>query len=148
MCTIVSSNSYPKTACALHKAEVKRVASCLWLSRLSPHHHPLAMHSLVTLSLPLHMWELFVMCSAASNPKVPDLIVALFLVHHVTAMVPGHEHMAHPAEIPDELWSYYASLTKKPSCILSFGYQIASAMVSRDRLGCCFALTHQPLLPL
>ena len=40
--------------------------------------------------------------------------------------------MPPPAEIPHELKSYYASLTMEPSDVLSFGYQIASGMVSKS----------------
>ena len=62
------------------------------------------------------------------------LIVALFLVQSVAALDPDHVTMPPPAEIPEELKNYYASLTMEPSDILSFGYQIASGMVSRTQL--------------
>ena len=57
----------------------------------------------------------------------------------VAALDPDHVTMPLPAEILEELWSYYASLTLGPSDILSFGHQIASGMVSRDHL---FAVLH------
>ena len=50
----------------------------------------------------------------------------------VAALLPGGVTMPPPAEIPVELRSYYASLTLEPSDILSFGYQIASGMVSEE----------------
>ena len=50
----------------------------------------------------------------------------------VAALLPGGVTMPPPAEIPVELRSYYTSLTLEPSDILSFGYQIASGMVSEE----------------
>ena len=51
-------------------------------------------------------------------------------MQHTTALNPGSVKMPPPAEIPEELKEYYASLTMEPSDVLSFGYQIASGMVS------------------
>ena len=58
------------------------------------------------------------------------LIVALLHMQHTTALNPGSVKMPPPAEIPEELKKYYASLTMEPSDVLSFGHQIASGMVS------------------
>jgi len=58
------------------------------------------------------------------------LIVAVLHMQHTTALNPGSVKMPPPAEIPEELKKYYASLTMEPSDVLSFGYQIASGMVS------------------
>ena len=59
------------------------------------------------------------------------LVVALLHMQHTTALNPGSVKMPPPAEIPEELKEYYASLTMEPSDVLSFGYQIASGMVSK-----------------
>ena len=69
-------------------------------------------------------------------------------MQHTAALVPGHVKMPPPAEVPEELWSYYTSLTMEPSDVLSFGYQIASGMVSRDHpFVCCLVLAHLSLPP-
>ena len=78
-------------------------------------------------------------------------LFALFLMQRVAALVPGGVTVPPPAEIPVELRSYYASLTLEPSDILSFGYQIASGMVSEETtklLVCVSQLMHQSPLPL
>ena len=59
------------------------------------------------------------------------LVVAMLHMQHTTALNPGSVKMPPPAEIPEELKEYYASLTMEPSDVLSFGYQIASGMVSK-----------------
>ena len=59
------------------------------------------------------------------------LVVTLLHMQHTTALNPGSVKMPPPAEIPEELKEYYASLTMEPSDVLSFGYQIASGMVSK-----------------
>ena len=64
------------------------------------------------------------------NASYP-LVVALLHMQHTTALNPGSVKMPPPAEIPEELKEYYASLTMEPSDVLSFGYQIASGMVSK-----------------
>ena len=61
------------------------------------------------------------------------------LVHmqRVTALHPQAVAMPPPIEVPAELKSYYASLNLDATDVLSFGYQIASAMVSRDTALVC-----------
>ena len=96
------------------------------------------------------------MCSyPSSKVKVQVSLIhslfALFLMQRVAALVPGGVTMPPPAEIPVELRSYYASLTLEPSDILSFGYQIASGMVSEETtklLVCVSQLMHRSPLPL
>ena len=53
-------------------------------------------------------------------------------MQHITALHPRAVAMPPPIEVSVELRSYYASLTLEPSDVLSFAYQIASGMVSRD----------------
>ena len=58
--------------------------------------------------------------------------MVLLYVQRVAVLHPRGVVMPPPIQVPKELRSYYASLTLEPSDILSFAYQIASGMVSRD----------------
>ena len=54
------------------------------------------------------------------------------LIQRAAALNPHIVAMPSPVHVPKALRSYYASLTLEPDDILSFAYQIASGMVSRD----------------
>ena len=61
-----------------------------------------------------------------------SLFPLLLLIQRAAALNPHIVAMPLPIQVPKALRSYYASLTLEPDDVLSFAYQIASGMVSRD----------------
>ena len=56
------------------------------------------------------------------------------LMQRVAVLHPHAVAMPPPIQVPEELREYYASLTLEPKDVLSFAYQIASGMVSRENM--------------
>ena len=56
------------------------------------------------------------------------------LMQRVGVLHPRAVAMPPPIQVPEELREYYASLTLEPKDVLSFAYQIASGMVSRENM--------------
>ena len=56
------------------------------------------------------------------------------LMQRVAVLHPHAVAMPPPIQVPEELREYYASLTLEPRDVLSFAYQIASGMVSRENV--------------
>ena len=56
------------------------------------------------------------------------------LMQRVAVLHPRAVAMPPPIQVPEELREYYASLTLEPKDVLSFAYQIASGMVSRENM--------------
>ena len=63
-----------------------------------------------------------------------------------TALNPRVVAMPPPIQVPEELRSYYASLTLEPNDVLSFAYQIASGMVSGETMHTIVVLCHISIL--
>ena len=74
-----------------------------------------------------------------------NLLFALFLMQCVALLHPGAVAMPPPIQVPVELSSYYTNLTLEPTDVLSFGYQIASGMVSKT---CSHPILNLPFISL